>query len=127
MTGVLNVDTIADNAGTGPVTLTKQSASKSWFQVDGTGTATIDGSFNTSGLVDEGTGQYTISFTNSMSDTHYAFTQGVEYTYSGSLVLATYTEASKVTGSCRAIHNAASGGSSVDVPETSGNINGDLA
>ena len=123
----IKVDTLVAADGSSAVTLTKQSAAKSWFQVDGTGTATIDGSFNTSGLVDEGTGQYTISFTNSMSDTHYAFTQGLEYTYSGSLVLATYTEASKVTGSCRAIHNAASGGASVDVPETSGNIDGDLA
>ena len=31
MTGVLNVDTIADNAGTGPVSLTKQSAAKVRF------------------------------------------------------------------------------------------------
>ena len=30
MTSVLNVDTIADKAGTGPVGLTKQSAAKAW-------------------------------------------------------------------------------------------------
>ena len=123
----IKVDTLVAADGSSAVTLTKQHAPKVWFQVDGTGTATIDGSFNTSGLVDEGTGQYTVSFTNSMGNTNYAITQGVEYTYSGSLVLATYGEAQKVTGSCRPIHNAASGGASVDVPETSGIVAGDLA
>ena len=72
MTSVLNVDTIADKAGTGPVELTKQSATKSWWQVDGTSTAHINDSFNTSGLTDHGTGDYTITYTNSMDNTTYS-------------------------------------------------------
>ena len=37
MTSVLNVDTIADKAGTGPVGLTKQEALKQWINMDGSG------------------------------------------------------------------------------------------
>ena len=74
MTSVLNVDTIADKAGTGPVGLTKQHAAKAWSQYEGDGTVSITGSFNQSGLSDNGTGDYTLSLTNSMSDAAYAMT-----------------------------------------------------
>ena len=36
MTSVLNVDTIADKAGTGPVALTKQMAAKAWSNLNST-------------------------------------------------------------------------------------------
>ena len=72
MTGVLNVDTIADNAGTGPVTLTKQLAPKATSYFNGTGTVAIRDSFNHSTLTDLGTGRYQLTMTNSMSDGNYA-------------------------------------------------------
>ena len=71
MTGVLNVDTIADNAGTGPVTLTKQEAAKVYITVDTSGTAEIDSSFNVASMVDSGTGHFKINFTNNMSDSNW--------------------------------------------------------
>ena len=73
MTSVLNVDTIADKAGTGPVELTKQSAAKCWIRFNGTGTIAIDDSFNVSGIVDEGTGDYTITINNDMANDDYAY------------------------------------------------------
>ena len=68
MTSVLNVDTIADKAGTGPVGLTKQSAAKAWSSLDSSGgsTTTQHGSFNISSVLDDGTGQYGFNFTNNM-------------------------------------------------------------
>ncbi len=51
MTSQLNVDTIADKAGTGPVGLTKQSAAKVWGMIDGTGTVAYRDSFGTSALL----------------------------------------------------------------------------
>ena len=74
MTSVLNVDTIADKAGTGPVGLTKQSASKSWASLDSSGgsTTTFHGSFNVSSALDDGVGQYGFNFTNSMSGATYS-------------------------------------------------------
>jgi len=72
MSGVLNVDTIADNAGTGPVTLTKQSAAKQWVNFNQTSTQTIRNSFNTASLTDNGTGLSTVNFTTSFADADYA-------------------------------------------------------
>ena len=71
MTSVLNVDTIADKAGTGPVALTKQQAAKAWGNVDQTGTQSINGSFQVSSITDNGVGQTEFAFTNSMSDANY--------------------------------------------------------
>ena len=68
MTSVLNVDTIADKAGTGPVALTKQQAAKASCNLDGSGTATIRASSNISSVTDNATGKYTHAFTNSFSD-----------------------------------------------------------
>ena len=67
MTGVLNVDTIADNAGTGPVTLTKQEAAKAWVNFNGTGTVAIRESYNISSLADRGTGLYSLNLSTALS------------------------------------------------------------
>tara|TARA_R100000951_G_scaffold109091_1_gene105839 strand:+ start:393 stop:749 length:357 start_codon:yes stop_codon:yes gene_type:complete len=64
----IRVTTISDTAGTGPVTLTKQMACKHWCFFVGTGTATIQDSFNTSSLTDHSTGQYASNLTNHMAD-----------------------------------------------------------
>ena len=67
MTSVLNVDTIADKAGTGPVGLTKQNAAKVY--VAATTSATITDSFNVSSSTDEGTGDYKYGLTNAIAIT----------------------------------------------------------
>ena len=74
MTSVLNVDTIADKAGTGPVGLTKQSAAKAWSSLDSSGgsTTTQHGSFNVSSVLDDGQGQYGFNFTNNMNGATYS-------------------------------------------------------
>ena len=69
MTSVLNVDTIADKAGTGPVALTKQRAAKAWAKFDTD--AVIDEGFNASSVTDNGTGDFSLSITNSMSSSLY--------------------------------------------------------
>ena len=74
MTSVLNVDTIADKAGTGPVGLTKQTVAKHFCVFDGTGTVAVDESFNNSSLTDNGTGQYAVAFTNVFKNLHFALT-----------------------------------------------------
>ena len=45
---------------------------KVWVNFDGTGTIAIRDDFNVNDLTDNGTGDYTITFTNAMSDTNYA-------------------------------------------------------
>ena len=72
MTSVLNVDSIAAKDGTSPVELTKQSAAKAWANFNSTGTLAIRASINIVSISDNGTGDYTANFTNSMSDADYA-------------------------------------------------------
>lgn len=128
MAGKIIADTLEHStAGSVTTDYVVNGVPKVWIQLDGTGTVAIDGSLNVSSLNDFATGQYEPSYTNNLNDTNYAITQAFEYTYSGSMVVATYTEAQKATGSSRLIHNAATGGAGVDVPESCGVFHGDLA
>jgi len=68
MTSVLNVDTIADKAGTGPVALIKQQAVKSWITSVDNGTS-INDSFNVSSTADTATGRQKVAITNAFSST----------------------------------------------------------
>jgi len=61
----IRVTTVSNAAGTGPVTLTKQHAAKAWLQASSS--ATLNNSFNISSSTDNGTGDYTYAFTNSLS------------------------------------------------------------
>jgi len=72
MTSVLNVDTIADKAGTGPVGLTKQSAAKAWVHFTGVTTTAARDSFNISSLTDTDTGDTTVNISNAFSNDDYA-------------------------------------------------------
>ena len=72
MTSVLNVDTIADKAGTGPVGLTKQAAPKLFVKYDGGSAATEGVSLNVSSVTDASTGRQSPNFTNSFSNADYA-------------------------------------------------------
>lgn len=68
----IRANTISDAAGTGPVTLTKQSAAKAWANLNGTGTISLRDSENVSSLTDNGTGQYAVSLTNAFAAADYA-------------------------------------------------------
>ena len=72
----LRADTIQHTDG-GPIALTKQIATKSWL--DANGSATIQDSFNTSSSSDQGTGNYDYTFTNNMSSGVYAITCNGSY------------------------------------------------
>ena len=87
MTSQLNVDTIVDKAGSGGSNVkmantstyvssggnvtqnTVQGLAKTWLNLTGTGTATINGSLNISSITDNGTGDYTETFSNNFAST----------------------------------------------------------
>ena len=75
MTSVLNVDTIADKAGTGPVGLTKQTTAKACHakgsSTDGGFQNSENHNFNISAYVDHATGISRLNLTNAMSDSNY--------------------------------------------------------
>ena len=84
MPSVLNVDTIADAAGTGPVALTKQSAAKAFGAFDQRGSKisanTAGDTFNISSFSDTSTGIFSTSLTSSMSGTEYSSVSNSHYT-----------------------------------------------
>ena len=72
----IRANTISAADGTGPITLTKQSAAKCFGSCDFSTNSTADllsGSLNASSLNDEGTGDGTLSFTNNFSSTIYTY------------------------------------------------------
>lgn len=49
-----------------------QGSAKAWVNFDGTGTVAIRASFNVSSITDNGLGDYTVNFTNALTDANYA-------------------------------------------------------
>ena len=49
---------------------------KAWVNFNGSGTVAIRDSFNVSSITDNGTGDYTVTYTNAMSDVNYAAAYG---------------------------------------------------
>jgi hypothetical protein len=47
---------------------------KAWVNFNGTGTPAIRASFNVSSITDNGTGDYTVNFTNATTDANYSMT-----------------------------------------------------
>lgn len=61
---------------------------RAWVNFNGTGTVAIRASGNVSSITDNGTGDYTVNFTNAMSDANYAATGTVSNNAStGSMIL----------------------------------------
>ena len=126
----IRVTTVSDTAGTGPVTLTKQSAAKVWTNFNGTGTAAINASLNASSLVDNATGQYTINFTNSFSSTFYSFNLGGGNGRSGGNNVQSGGPRSwggAPAASSLSFSSVHHGGSEYDPSDATLTINGDLA
>jgi len=81
---------------------------RAWVNFDGTGTVAIRASGNVSSITDNGTGNYTINFTNAMPDVNYCMVNGCSATPSASGRSATASPLSVATyliGSIRVICN----------------------
>jgi hypothetical protein len=66
---IANAGVTSINGSTGAITVND---AKAWVNFNGTGTVAIRGSFNVTSITDNGTGDYTINFTNALSDASYA-------------------------------------------------------
>ena len=67
MSGNINFDGWINDDGT------ENYKCRAWVNFDGTGTVAIRASGNVSSITDNGTGDYTVNFTNAMSDANYAW------------------------------------------------------
>jgi hypothetical protein len=64
--GFNNVVTHTDASGT-----VNAAHCRAWVNFNGTGTVAINAQFNVSSITDNGTGDYTVNFSNAMSDANY--------------------------------------------------------
>ena len=138
MTSQLNVDTIVDKAGSGGSNVkmantstyvsdsgavtqnTVQGLAKNWCSFDGTaGTLSFEDSFNSASLTDNGTGNYSVNFTNAMTNAFF-------YCNGDAFALRHVNCESRTTARYRIrIYNTSN--SAVDREGTRGVAHGDLA
>jgi len=74
MAGKIIADTLEHStAGSIATNYVVNGSAKAWVNFNGTGTIATRDSLNVSGLTDNGTGDYSINFSNSMNSSDYAF------------------------------------------------------
>jgi hypothetical protein len=115
-TSAASISVVGEGGST--TTNLQQGLAKMWIQFNGTGTISTQDSFNRGGLTDNGTGDYTVTYTNNMANDDYAVANG--FNGVGALVQA-------VTTSTVQVQPTNSGGSAVDVSIVTITVFGDLA
>jgi len=84
---ITNAGVTTFNGSTGAVTYSE--ACKAWANFNGTGTPAIRAAFNVSSIGDNGTGDYTVNFTNALADANYCVVCGNGSDVTGSAALQT--------------------------------------
>jgi|14_taG_2_1085336.scaffolds.fasta_scaffold85437_2 hypothetical protein len=80
MAGKIIADTLEHStAGSVTTDYVVNGSAKAWVNFNGSGTIAARNSLNTSGLVDNGTGDYNQNFTNSFSAADFAFVMGGKF------------------------------------------------
>jgi hypothetical protein len=74
MASILRVDTLTDASSNNSIAMSfvANGSAKAWWFVTGTGTVAITKSLNTSGITDNGTGDYTVAISSDMGDANYS-------------------------------------------------------
>jgi hypothetical protein len=73
MAGTLTISTLSDGTNSTSSTNCIQGSAKAWVNFNGSGGA-INASYNVSSITVNGTGDYTINFTNAMASSNYSIT-----------------------------------------------------
>jgi len=71
MAGTLVITTLSDGTSSTSATDIVNGSAKAWVNFNGTGTVAIRASYTVSSITDNGTGDYTVNFTNAFADTNY--------------------------------------------------------
>lgn len=87
------------------IDLIDNGTAKAWVNFNGTGTVAIRAAYNVTSITDNGTGWYTINFTNAMADTNYCTvaTIGTPGLWSGGLNVNTNNGAAEVAPTLTAV------------------------
>jgi len=113
----------------------QQGLAKAWVNFVGTGTVSINNSLNVASLTDNGTGDYSVSFSSSMANTNWSSQVDTNYEALGlhSIYRATNNSGRTKTTSQVQLsgknyrHSVSDRNSPLDVGELMNTINGDLA
>ncbi len=121
----LRANTISAANGTGPVTLTKQSAAKAWVNFNGEGTIAARDSFNVSSLTDNGTGSHAYNLTNAMNNANYKCGSNAATTAINTSIRSAASIPSSVSIVLIGVRTTSN--SDYDAANVHGSIHGDLA
>jgi hypothetical protein len=126
MAGKIVADQIEHStAGSLDTSYVVDGSAKAWVNINGTGTIAIRSSSNAASISDNGTGNYTVTFTNAMNDAEYgANVTGATGDTNSVAIGGRYTTS---TASACNFSNAVAGVGGTDVSYTHVCINGDLA
>ena len=109
---------VTGEGGTNTTNL-QQGLAKTWWQLDGTGTAALHDSFNGGSITDHGTGEYTVALSATMDNTSYSYVYGgASQNNTGSNGVATTSLRQRTRDSSN---------SALDLDHTTCTIHGDLA
>jgi len=116
MAGTLVITTLSDGTNSTSATNCIQGSSKSWVNFNGTGTVAIRASYNVSSITDNGTGNYTINFTNALADANYSATASASFQTTGSADPVGYSSVRTYATSSVVILTASGAGALLDYP-----------
>jgi predicted nucleic acid-binding Zn-ribbon protein len=99
----LKVATIQDTSGNNSSTPAgiASGTAKAWLNFNGAGTIAIRDSFNVASITDNGTGDYTINFTNAFTDADYVVVANSATADSDYRIVVPNFNASPTTSACR--------------------------
>lgn len=100
----LRLTTLSNQGGTAsvPSDTVINGTAKAWVNFNGTGTVAIRQAFNVSSITDNGTGDYTLNFTNAMTDANYSISgYCLASSGGGSAYIVLGNDFPPAAGSCR--------------------------
>ena len=86
-TSAASISVVGEGGST--TTNLQQGLCKAWTQFNGTGTVSTQDTFNRSGLTDNGTGNYILTFANNMANDDYAYPCATLNTTGNDIILTT--------------------------------------
>jgi hypothetical protein len=123
----IRANTISDAAGTGPVTLTKQSAAKAWVNFNQTAPSVVD-SFSVSSVTDVNAGVYTVNVSSTFANIGYSASGTAKGIAGVSLGrISEDHDQTRTTSSMRSVTSKTSDGAYTDFSSSSLTFHGDLA
>mgnify|MGYP003633975330 CR=1 FL=1 len=137
----IKVDNLNGKTSAGDITVTseggaatmqlQQGLAKAWVNFDGTGTVAVRDSANITSLLDNGTGDYTISYASSLANDDYSIS-GISANMGSSIsqiwiANSTYVAAGSFRMTTLYVSNTTGGGTNADQTFVSMQIMGDLS